>query len=93
VNRLGLADTRLGVLEPPGAVLRDAATQLLYSDGATERLGHRVFTGPTAALPINYSYETGTRVDTTQQTVQRGVETELSVGPLPEAFGVKYDGS
>jgi len=90
MNMLTPVDNRVGVLVPAGAVLVDAATKLLFSNAATERLGHRVDTAPVAVLPISLDLATTTRIDFTQTGKDPGVLNELTVGPLPEAFGVSY---
>ena len=89
MNMLVPVDPRRGVLVAPGPIAIDAATALLYSNHATERLGHLVSTAPTAALPISFDLATSTRVDFTQANKDPGVQG-LTVGPLPEPYGVRY---
>ena len=93
MNNLGIADPRVGVLEPAGPLLIDVAVARMHSNANSERFGQHVSTAPTAALPVNFDLATSTRVDFTKQYHQSGVLTQLTVGPLPEPYGVSYDGS
>jgi hypothetical protein len=87
---LAPSDTRVGVLVPSAGVQKDAAVALLHSNAASERYGHVPSTLPTAAIPISFDLATKTRVDFTKATKHPGVLNELTVGPLPESFGVSY---
>lgn len=88
MNNLEPADNRRGVLQAGQPLLIDVATQALYSNGASERFGHHAVTTPGAALPLNFELQTTTRTDPRAQYLTSGVLDNLTVGPLPEAFGV-----
>lgn len=88
MNNLPLTDSRRNVLQPGQPLMVDAATAALYSNGASERFGHHAITTPSAALPVSFELETTTRTDPRAQYLTPGVLEALTVGPLPEAFGI-----
>ena len=90
MNNLGLVDNTRNVLQAGQPLLIDASTAALYSNGASERYGHSVVTTPSAAIPVSFELETTTRTDPNAGYLTRGVLPTLTVGPLPEAFGVPF---
>lgn len=91
MNNLPFPDPRTGVLSR-GPLMIDTATQALYSNAASERFGHEANTTPTAAAATGeFELQTTTRINPNARNLTGGVQA-LSVGPLPEAFGVNYNG-
>lgn len=88
MNNLEPADNRRGVLQRGLPLMVDVATLALYSNGASERFGHVAHTPPLAALPVSFELQTTTRTDPRAQYLTAGVLDNLTVGPLPEAYGV-----